>query len=121
MDNRVVHFEICAKDPDKTMKFFGEAFAWKFQQASDDYWMVTTGDDSVAGINGGILRKTEQKITVANSVGVEDIDQSIKDIKDAGGKIVKDKFPIPGMGWMAYFSDPDGYFHGLWQEDSEAK
>ena len=39
----------------------------------------------------------------------------------AGGTIVVPKMPIPTVGWLAYFKDPDGIIHGVYQDDKEAK
>ena len=25
--------------------------------------------------------------------------------------------PVPTVGWLAYFADPDGNIHGVWQEE----
>src|ERR1700704_5699167 len=46
MPNRVVHFEIEAKDPDKLSKFYSSAFGWKMDKQGDDmggYIVATTG------------------------------------------------------------------------------
>src|SRR3954469_2964088 len=59
--NRVVHFEIHAKDLDGAQKFYGGIFGWKISDLGPqmgNYRMVSTGDDEVGarwpGINGGI-------------------------------------------------------------------
>jgi predicted enzyme related to lactoylglutathione lyase len=31
-----------------------------------------------------------------------------------------DKSPVPGMGWLAIFRDPEGNTLGLWEMDTSA-
>ena len=118
MSNRVVHFEIPCDNPEKTMEFFREVFGWKFEQfGNEEYWSAITGDEGSPGINGGILKKRDPNQPVANSIEVPDLDEFVKKIEKAGGNIVVPKMPIPSIGWLAYFKDPDGNIHGLFQED----
>ncbi len=121
MSNRVVHFEIPCDNPEKTISFFKEAFGWNFQQfGPEPYWMAITGDEKSPGINGAIMKKKDPAQPLVNSIMVEEIDTAIKKVEAAGGKIVVQKMSIPTVGWMAYFKDPDGNIHGLWQEDKNA-
>lgn len=121
MSNRVVHFEIPCDNPEKTMKFFQDVFHWNFQQfGNEEYWIVITGDDKLPGINGGLMKKKDPMQPIANSIDVSNIDEYIKKVQQAGGNIVVPKMAIPTVGWLAYFKDPDGNIHGLYQNDPEA-
>lgn len=122
MSNRVVHFEIPCDNPQKTIDFFKEVFGWTFQQfGTEQYWVVITGDEKLPGINGGLMKKKDPKQPIANSIDVVDIDKAVMNIEKAGGKIVVPKMPIPTVGWLAYFTDPDGNIHGVYQNDPTAK
>lgn len=122
MSNRVVHFEIPCNDPEKAMGFFKEVFGWQFEQfGKQEYWAATTGDESSPGINGGFLKKRDPNQPVTNSIQVTNLDETIRNIEKAGGKIVVPKMAIPGVGWMAYFKDSDGNTHGLFKDDPEAE
>lgn len=119
---RVVHFEIPASEPQKVMDFFKKTFGWSFQQfGNEEYWVVITGDNSQPGINGGLMKRRDPQQPVANSIDVENIDKAIADINANGGSIVVPKMPIPTVGWLAYFKDPDGNIHGVYQNDPTAK
>ena len=120
--NRVVHFEIPVSDPEKAIAFFEKVFGWKFSQFGNmDYWSVETGAAGEPGINGGLMRKRDPQQPVVNTIQVADIDAMMKTIEAAGGKIVVPKMPIPAVGWLAYFTDPEGNIHGVMQEDRSAK
>lgn len=113
--SRIVHFEIPVEDPEKSMAFYTQAFGWAFQKfGEDNYWLITTGEDSVPGINGGMMKKNPGQ-PPTNIVGVNDIDAAIEKVKAAGGTIVVEKFPIGEIGFVAYFTDPDGIITGLHQ------
>lgn len=121
MSNRVVHFEIPCDDPQKTMDFFRDVFGWTFQQfGTEQYWSVTTGEAAAPGINGGLMKKRDPRQPVANSIDVADIDKTMQEVERAGGNIVVPKMAIPSIGWLAYFTDPDGNIHGLYQHDPSA-
>lgn len=121
MSNRVVHFEIPCDNPEKTIEFFQNAFGWNFQRfGEEEYWIVITGDEKEPGINGGLMKKKDPRQPIANTIGVEDLEKAIKDIESSGGTIVVPKMPIPKVGWLAYFTDPDGNIHGVYQNDPNA-
>jgi predicted enzyme related to lactoylglutathione lyase len=122
MSNRVVHFEIPCDNPERTMNFFKEVFNWNFQQfGNEPYWVVMTGDEKSPGINGGLMQRRDPAQPIVNSIDVSNIDEYIMKIERAGGTIVVPKMPIPTVGWLAYFKDPDGNIHGIYQNDHSAK
>ena len=121
MSNRVTHFEIPCDDPQKTITFFEKVFDWKFQKFGDqDYWLATTGSEDEPGINGAIMKKRDPQQPLVNSISVDNLDQTAIKIEEAGGQVVVPKMPIPGVGWLAFFKDPDGNIHGAWEDDANA-
>jgi uncharacterized protein len=120
--NRPVHFEIPANEPEKVMEFFKKTFGWNFQQfGTEQYWVVMTGDEKTPGINGGLMKRRDPNQPIVNSIDVPNIEEAIQNITKNGGTIVVPKMPIPTVGWMAYFKDPDGNIHGVYQNDPSAK
>ena len=122
MSNRVVHFEIPCNEPEKTMAFFKTVFGWNFQQFGPEaYWIAITGDEKTPGINGAVMKKKDPAQPLVNSFNVENLDTTVKSIEKAGGQVVVPKTAIPTVGYLAYFKDPDGNIHGIWQQDASAK
>src|SRR3954451_9814265 len=74
---RVIHFEIPADDPDRVIAFYEKVFGWKTQkwEGPEPYWLLTTGEDSQAGINGGVMRKHHPAQPVANTIDVPNVDE----------------------------------------------
>jgi len=120
---KIVHFDIQGEDPAKLIPFYEKAFGWKFSKCAPetcggvDYWLIETGSKEEPGIGGG-LSKTGEGPAV-NTIGVENIDKAIEGTKANGGSIVNEKCHMPGVGWLAYFKDPQGNTWGLIQEEKK--
>src|SRR5579872_185016 len=124
MANRVVHFEIEAKDKERAKKFYSEAFGWKMDAQPEEYGgyvVVTTGDPKEpGGINGGIYQEDKKKLNAFSCVvAIDDVDQAIVAVKKAGGKVFDDnvtpdgkklgeKMDIPGIGIYVKCEDTEG-------------
>jgi len=119
---RVVHFEINAEEPERAVAFYERVFGWKITKwkGEADYWLVTTGDESEPGINGGIMRRMSREAGTYNTVNVPSLDEFLKKIEEAGGEVFMAKRPVPGVGYMAYCSDTEGNIFGIMQEDPTA-
>ena len=117
---RVIHFEITADDPGRAVKFYEKVFGWKIDKwGAMDYWLATTGPDNQPGINGAIMTRETQRTTV-NTIDVSSVDEFVKKIVDAGGKVVTPKTAIPGVGYFAYCVDTEGNVFGIMENDTKA-
>ena len=127
----IVHFEIPASDPEKLSQFYTQLFGWKIEKTDMDgqpYYSVSTvptdgqGMPNVPGaINGGLAPRMMPNQPVTNYVQVESVDQYAEKAKGLGAQVQMGKTPVPGMGYFAILTDPDGNPVGLWQTDSGAK
>lgn len=120
---RVIHFEMHVKRPDRAARFYAEAFGWLTHPCGgpDDYWVLSTGPDTEAGIDGGVMHARDNAPRIVNTIAVESIDDSIERIVANGGEIVVPKTAVPGVGYNAYFKDTEGNCFGLHQSDAEAE
>lgn len=120
---RVVHFEIDAKKPDRAIKFYEKVFSWKIKkwEGPVEYYLITTGKESEPGIDGGLSRRTESEPSTVNTIDVPSVDEFIKKIEACGGTIIRPKMAVPGVGYMAYFKDPEGNIFGMMENDESAK
>ena len=121
---RVVHFELQADDPDRATKFYEDVFGWKTARwdGPQNYWLMTTGDDSQPGINGGIMRRDARfPPATINTLDVPDVDEYCEKVQAAGGKVIMPRFAVQGMGWIAYCQDTEGNTFGIFKPDSSAK
>jgi predicted enzyme related to lactoylglutathione lyase len=122
----VVHFEIPTDDLERAKGFYGAVFGWQLdtQPIGDGEYTsaITTSVDpqtyaptEPGGINGGMMRRSADTPTPVITIGVEDIDRSLKEVEANGGTVVTPRTPIPDMGAFAYFKDPEGNVMGLWE------
>ena len=121
--DKVVHFEIPFDNKTRAMKFYGETFGWQLQDMPEmNYVMantVATGPDyrptEPGAINGGLFQRPKEAPGPVIYVGVSSVDEAIKKVQAAGGKIVTPKTPIPGMGAYARITDTEGNIIGLFE------
>ena len=117
--NPVVHFEMPADDRRRMAKFYEEAFDWETKLMGPEmnkYVVVTTTESDENGpkrpgaINGGFFPKKPDWPAQYPSVviAVDDLDRSMKRVKDAGGKVLGDPMDIPGVGAYVSFVDTEG-------------
>ena len=119
---RVIHFEIAAENPERAVKFYKMVFDWKIEKWGPvDYWLVTTGEDKEAGINGAITEKTDYVTATTNTISVISFEDAVKKIKEAGGKQLMPKTAVQGIGYMTYCRDTEGNVFGIMQNDPSAK
>ena len=120
--SRVIHFEISAHEPEKTVQFYQKTFGWHFHkwEGPQEYWLITTGQDGQPGINGGLMQRREPNLGTINTIDVPALDEFVEKVEGAGGTVIVPKMAIPGVGWLAYFKDPEGNVFGMMQSDEQA-
>jgi predicted enzyme related to lactoylglutathione lyase len=114
---RVVHFEVPSTDLAASRKFYENVLGWQLTkwEGPMDYWLVSTGDPAVPGINGGLGGAANEFHATVNTVDVENLDEVIKLVQANGGQVIMPKDEIPGVGWLAYVKEPGGAVLGLMQ------
>lgn len=125
---RVIHFELHAAEPARAIAFHERVFGWRFTRWGElDYWLVVTGSDSEAGINGGLVLRRGPPPTPGQpvnacvcTVDVADLDASLALALDAGASLALARMPVPGVGWLAYIHDTEGNLLGMMQGDPTA-
>ena len=121
--SQVAHFEFTADDTQRARAFFEGAFGWRFEKwegGAKEYWLVSTGgpgEEKAPGIDGGMGSRQQMHAGVVNIIDVENVDAELTRITAAGGEVAVPKQAIPGTGWVAYFTDPEGSLWGVCQED----
>lgn len=130
MDNTIVHFEIPADNPERAAKFYRELFGWKINKWENpngiEYYMVETvptddqGMPTRQGVNGGMMPRMYPNQQPVNYVAVENVDDAVAKATRLGAKVMMGKTPVPGMGWFAQLTDPEGNVIAVWQTDPAA-
>jgi predicted enzyme related to lactoylglutathione lyase len=113
---RIVHFEISADDLKRAIEFY-KLFGWEITESGmpgGEYWLANTGTGD-PGMNGAIMPRSYNTQPVINTISVDDLDDMIKKVKKAGGKVVGKKNTIPGVGDFIYATDTEGNKFGMLQ------
>lgn len=116
----VVHFEMPYDDAQRIVAFYRTAFGWELQllgEAMGHYVLATTArpggmarPQAVPGaINGGFYPRRADWPAQHPSVviAVKDIRESMEKVADAGGEVLGEPMPIPGVGLYVSFFDTE--------------
>ena len=120
---RIVHFEVPADDPNRAQDFYKHTFGWKFDKWDGpmEYWMIKTGEEGSAGINGGLSKRMPGHSGMTNVIDVPSVDEYCQKIQTNGGQILEGKMPIQGVGYFASCKDTEGNKFAIIEMDKNAK
>ena len=120
---RVVHFEIDAIYRERLNEFYEIVFGWKFTKWSGlkSYRLIKTGSPDEQGINGGLARRENRRVFSPNTINVSSICESLDKIRESRSKLLMPKTTISGVGYFAYFKDPEGNVFGVIEQDEFAE
>ena len=121
--DKVVHFEIPVDDLARAKGFYGSIFGWDQQDMEGwDYTIVrTTPVDEQqmptepGAINGGMRKRPADMPAPVLVIGVDSVDDALKQVEAGGGSVVRPRQEMPGMGVSAYVKDTEGNVIGLWE------
>lgn len=117
----VIHFEMSYQDRERAAAFYSAAFGWQTQMLGADmghYLLLTTATtDAKPGapagaIGGGMFARSAdmpehmQKPSVV--IGVPDVIAAMARVRAAGGQVLGEPMPIPGVGEYVPFIDTEG-------------
>jgi predicted enzyme related to lactoylglutathione lyase len=117
--NPVVHFEMPYDDRQRMARFYASAFGWQTQLLDEDmghYVLATTtetdenGPKTPGAINGGFFPKKPDWPAQHPSIviAVEDIQDAVRRVTEAGGTVLGEPMEIPGVGQYVSFTDTEG-------------
>jgi predicted enzyme related to lactoylglutathione lyase len=116
--NPVVHFEMPYDDHKRVEKFYKEVFGWQMKKLGEDmgnYVLATTANADVkpdlprGAINGGFYQRKPDWPGQYPSVviALNDIKEAMKQVEEAGGKVLGEPVEIPGIGLYVSFTDTE--------------
>lgn len=122
MANTFDWIEIRTSDIERTAAFYESVFGWKTtdKETADGtaVWIFDTGGEPrLQNLRrGGIwFRPSGERLGVVVYIVVDDIEVTLRQITELGGKVVDPKAPV-GAGYAAFFTDPSGNLLGLYED-----
>jgi predicted enzyme related to lactoylglutathione lyase len=115
----IVHVELHSADPAKSKQFYGEVFGWKFEERPEmNYTLWKAANDPAGGLMQTMEGRPPQ---VLNYILSNSVEESLRQIEDAGGIVMQPKMEIPGQGWWALFQEPGGTVMALFEATREMR
>ncbi|VVB91896.1 Glyoxalase/Bleomycin resistance protein/Dioxygenase superfamily protein [uncultured archaeon] len=120
-----MHFHIPVDDMARAKKFYKNIFGWEIKETGMgmDFQLVTTTPTDEegmplepGGINGGLYKRERPEQTQSVVINVPSIDDYLKKIEKAGGKVIQQKMPVEDFGFYAMIADTEGNVIGLWED-----
>jgi predicted enzyme related to lactoylglutathione lyase len=110
-DRRVDYVELAVTDVAAAKRFYGQVFAWQFQDYGPDYASFADGR-----LSGG-FRMAEQVQTGGPLIVIFALDLAAAErrVLAAGGRVVRPTFSFPG-GRRFHFTDPSGNELAVWSD-----
>lgn len=113
------YVELTVSDLDAAQDFYERAFGWQFTAYGPEYagFSVPGGVGEAGGL--ALASRGGEKPQPSGGPFVllysDDLDQSVDEIRAAGGEIVSGPYAFPG-GRRVHFTDPSGNELGVWAE-----
>jgi hypothetical protein len=126
-EGRIVWFDLMTSDPDAAIDFYKDVVGWDTivwdgDAANANYRMWTVGETTI----GGVMTLPEEAAAGGAPpnwmayVGTDDIDASVKQIQDLGGRILHPPTVIPTVGRFAVCADPQGAVFAVFEAAADA-
>ncbi len=115
-NHTINYIEFRSIDMERTKRFYGTVFGWKFKDWGPDY-IDCSADDSGVAIGFAASEPSDSIGKLAPLVVLYSADLSATEVAvvEAGGMIVVPTFEFPG-GRRFHFSDGAGNVLGVWSE-----
>jgi predicted enzyme related to lactoylglutathione lyase len=123
----IAHFMIPADDVQRAKRFYHTLLGWKIGptknpmdpsvMAALQYQDISTGPAQEGTLNTGGLYKRHMKEPILTFVEVGEIDKVLAKVEKLGGRIVRQKEEIKGVGLTAMIQDTEGNVIGLWKPE----
>ena len=114
MPNNLASFAIHVDDVDRARRFYEAVFGWVFEPwGPPGFYLIHTGDEADPGIQGLMHKRMVPRTGgglngIEATFAVENLDPIIAAVEANGGKITMPKAPIPTVGVLIRFEDPEG-------------
>jgi hypothetical protein len=108
--------DLTPPDTDAAMRFYGGILGWEFEAfgPSGRYWLARIDGLSVAGI--AAPADPSPATAWKTSVAVDDVDDALRRVTGAGGRVVNGPVDVPSAGRYVDCADPTGATFSLWQD-----
>ena len=109
--NNIDYIEFTVSDMKESKNFYSTAFGWTFADYGPEYAGIKGDDGEVGGFALGKVTSGSTLVVLYST----NLENTLKDIQTAGGKITRETFEFPG-GRRFHFEDPSGNELAVWSD-----
>lgn len=110
---RFVWYDLFAQDVDRACSFYAGIAGWTYTKGtSGDHQVILSGGEEIGRIAQAPEGVPPHWLYYFN---VADIREALKQVEEAGGKVLNGPMEIPGDDWIAQCADPEGCYFALYQ------
>ena len=110
--------ELMTRDVKKAKDFYKKTLGWTYEDMPmgdmyGTYTIAKSGGQMVGGMfkmEGPMFKDTPDGWFTY--IAVDDLPKRLKKVKEAGGKVVREPWDVPGVGKIAIVTDAVGAIHG---------
>jgi hypothetical protein len=113
MPPEIVHIEFKSANFTRTSEFYAKVFDWQMEQNASASYMKLSGANTPSG--GWVRVDLVQSPGPVAYLPVDDLEATLKEVEQAGGRVLVRSLPFAGGGEVGLFADPDGNVLGLWK------
>lgn len=127
MPSNLASFAIHADDVQRCRRFYEAVFGWQFQPwGPPDFYLIHTGDAERPGIQGLMHKRMEPRgqggpNCFECTIAVSDLAAVTAAVKAHGGQVLMDHAPVPTVGLLTKFVDPEGNVVGAMAYERESR
>lgn len=110
--------ELLTRNAKKSKDFYSKTLGWTYEDMpmagmGDSYTIIKSNGEMVGGMlpmSGPMFEGVPESWFAY--IAVDDLDKRLKKLKDAGGKVIREPWDVPGVGRIAIVSDAGGAAQG---------
>ncbi len=112
--------DLMTSDPDRAIAFYSALFGWAAERGDQEkYGGYVSFSLAGRAVAGAMAKDGEYRGPDTWSVylATDDASATAARVREAGGQVMFDPMPVPGLGAMSFALDPSGAGIGFWQAD----
>ncbi|KKR31498.1 MAG: Glyoxalase/bleomycin resistance protein/dioxygenase [Candidatus Gottesmanbacteria bacterium GW2011_GWC2_39_8] len=106
--NPVVHFEMPVEDRQRLVEFYTKVFGWKMEEMGEDMEHYVVATTTKSDEKSRMKNKEQPDHCPSVVIAVDDVEDAMKKIKNAGGEMLGEPMDIPTVGLYVSFRDTEG-------------
>jgi predicted enzyme related to lactoylglutathione lyase len=119
MHGHLAHFAFNADDLPASRAFYGQLFGWTFENPYPGFFRTSSAGPAIGAVQGRRALLDAPTNGPECTFAVDDLAEAIARAEAGGGSVLMPATTLPGVGELAFVSDPGGNVVGLMRFDAD--